>query len=95
MAAARELTTTGAAEPRRERVGGVAARADEKGVNDLKGVNDAEGARKEEATPGPSGVASIRSFDLSAGGLPDQYFYWMASLKPLPARNPGVFDAAM
>ena len=28
-------------------------------------------------------------------GTTHQCFYWMASLKPLPARNPGVFDAAM
>ena len=83
MAGAREWTTIEAAAPSQEKAGRVAASATGKGIN------------KEEATPEPSGVASIRSFDFSAGGMPDQYFYWMASLKPLPARNPGVFDAAM
>ena len=58
-------------------------------------MKDEKGAKKEEATPQSWGVASIRSFDRTAGGLPAQYLYWMASLKPLPARNPGVFDAAM
>jgi len=28
-------------------------------------------------------------------GLPTQRSYWMASLKPFPARNPGVFDAGI
>ena len=32
---------------------------------------------------------------ISPWGLPTQCCYWMASLKPLPARNPGVFDAAI